>query len=256
MPGQNAVASLTLLGAGEAFDGEPHHTSLLLRTADSVLLLDCGAFVPPRVWRELPGAEALHGIWISHLHADHCFGIPFLVGRMWEEGRRRPLAVLGAAGLRDRLAALLDLAYPALRSRLEFDLDEVVVEPGRPASWRDLSLRAAETVHPQRNLAVRVELAGGAALTYSGDGRPTAASIELAVGAHWVHECFTAASAPPGHADLDALVEAMRQAAPRRLGLVHVHRAHRHTVGRRAKALADGGLPVELLAPGSRWVLS
>lgn len=250
------MPSLTVLGAGEAFGGEPHHTSLLLRTADSVLLLDCGAFVPPRVWGELPEPEAVHGIWVSHLHADHCFGIPFLVGRMWEEGRRRPLTLLGAAGLRDRVAALLDLAYPGLRSRLEFDLDDAVVEPGRPVAWRDLTLRAAETVHPQRNLAVRVETAGGAAVTYSGDGRPTPASIELAAGADWVHECFTAANAPPGHADLDTLVEAVRQAGARRLGLVHAHRAHRDAVERRAKALAAGGLPVELLAPGSRWFLS
>jgi len=255
VPGQRPSVTVSVLGSGEAFDGEPHHTSLLVRTRETSLLLDCGAFVPRRVWEELSGGEQLDGLWVSHFHADHLFGIPLLVGRMWEEGRRRPLALVGGEGLLGRVETLLDLGYPGLRSRLEFELDPVLVEPGNRVRWRDLSLRTAETVHPVRNLAVRIEIEGSEPLAYSGDGRPTAASIELGTGAHWVHECFTVSQAPPGHADLETLVEALRQVGPKRLGLVHTHRAHREELARRAKALASEGLPVEVLAPGQSWAL-
>ncbi len=248
-------STLTVLGTGEAFDGDPYHTSLLLRTPKTILLLDCGALVPPRFWREVPEPDALHGIWVSHIHADHLFGLPSVLGRMWDDGRRRELALLGAAGVRERALALFETGYPGLPARLRFEIQEIPVEPGTAVSWRDLDLRTAETLHPARNLALRVEGPGGTIATYSGDGAPTPASAALGSGAHWVHECFTASSAPPGHADLETLAADARRVGPRRLGLVHVHRAHKRPVEERARALVREGLPVEVLVPGARWEL-
>ena len=199
-----SAASVRFLGTGEAFDARPH-TSLLLRTDRATLLLDCGAFVPPELWRAEPAAEALDGIWISHLHADHVFGLAALLGRAWEEERRRPLTLLGAQGVRDAVEDLLDRGYPGLRRRFAFPLEEVVVEPGQEVVFRGLALRSALSAHSLRNLSLRVEIPGAAPLCYSGDGAPTADSAELAREAAWVHECFAADREVPGHASLKML---------------------------------------------------
>jgi ribonuclease BN (tRNA processing enzyme) len=243
-----------VLGTGEAFDGSVPHTSLLLLTARTRLLLDCGSFVPPTVWSELPPDRGLQGVWVSHLHADHVMGMPLLLGRMWEEGRTEPLAVLGARGIMERVLAFFELGYPGLLGQLRFRVEEIVVEPSRPVAWRDLGLESAESHHGLRNLAVRIE-AGGEALTYSGDGAPTPASAALASGAHWIHECFAAEQAPQGHADLATLAVEVRKHRPKRLGLVHVGRRNRAAVRERAVMLAEEGLPIEILEPGASWRL-
>lgn len=246
---------LTFLGTGEAFDADRPHTSLLLRTEDTCLLLDCGALVPPRLWSRLHDASVLHGVWISHLHADHAFGIPLLLGRMWEERRTEPLTFLGAAGIAERAGEILDRGYPGMRQRLEFELREQAIEPGAESRFRDLGLRSAATRHSLRNLALRVALPGEAALVYSGDGEPTEESALLGEGAHWVHECFAVSESIPGHASLDGLARQIRRQRPVRMGLVHVSRHHRRAMAPAAEALASQGLPVHVVETGDRWDL-
>ena len=250
-----SAASVLFLGTGEAFDDRLPHTSLLLRAPDAMLLLDCGAHVPPQLWREVPDAEALDGIWISHLHADHVFGLAAVLGRFWEEGRKRPLTLLGGEGVRTAVADLVDRGYPGLRRRFAFELAEMAIEPGAEARFRGLTLRSALSAHSLRNLALRVEVPGAAALCYSGDGAPTEASAALAQEAVWVHECFSHDRDVPGHATLSGLEAELPRRRPRRLGLVHVGRRFRDTVARRAEAVSTPGLPVSLPAPGEVWQL-
>lgn len=247
-------ASVVFLGTGEAFDHVPH-TSLLLRAPAATLLLDCGAHVPPQLWRELPEAEALDGIWISHLHADHVFGLAGVLGRFWEEGRRRPLTLLGAEGLRAAVEGLVDLGYPGLRGRFAFEIEELPVEPGAAVRFRGLTLTSAQTAHSLRNLAVRLEAPGLPPLCYSGDGAPTEASADLGREAVWVHECFSRETSVPGHATLLALEPELRRRRPLRLGLVHVGRRFRDEVARRARALSTSEIPVSLPEPGEMWQL-
>jgi ribonuclease BN (tRNA processing enzyme) len=195
------------------------------------------------------------GIWISHLHADHTFGLATLLGRCWEEGRRRPLALLGATGVRAAAEGILDHGYPGLRQRLGFILEEIEVEPGKPVRFRQLTLRSAASAHSLRNLAVRIDTPEGRALCYSGDGAPTEGSADLASGAAWVHECFSLGGEVPGHATLTTLEAELRRRRPQRLGLVHVGRHFREEVAARAAALAAEGLPVTLPNPGDVWEL-
>jgi ribonuclease BN (tRNA processing enzyme) len=249
-----SAPSLRFLGTGEAFDIRPH-TSLLLRTASATLLLDCGALVPPQLWQEEPDAEALDGIWISHLHADHVFGLAGLLGRAWEEERRRPLTLLGGRGVLQAVQDLLDRGYPGLRDRFAFALEEVVVEPGQEVAFRGLALRSALSAHSLRNLALRIAAPGAVPLCYSGDGAPTEASAELGRDAVWIHECFSADRQVPGHATLAALEAELPRRKPRRVGLVHVSRRFRDAVAARAQALAAAGLSVSLPEPGEVWQL-
>lgn len=256
---ENAVAGgdcvLTALGASEAFDGPAPNTSLLLDAGSVRLLMDCGPLVPPAVWNTAGGVEAVDGIWLSHDHADHTFGLPTLIGRMWDEGRTRPLAVLGGRGTLERVASIVDLAYPALREKLRFRIEEVEVEPGTAVRWSGLDLRAAKTGHRRRNLCLGVTLPGGRRVAYSGDGAPTSESAELCRQAYWVQECYSERAGSATHAGLEALARLLPDLRPVRLGLVHLSRRHAAAVRSAAARLSRQGWPVEVLTPGTRWVV-
>lgn len=242
--------TITVLGCGEAFDDSLPNTSLLLRADGNVLLMDCGYLVPQRVWKELGNGENLHGIWISHLHADHAMGLPALLTRMWEEGRTEPLAILGQRGTAGKVLGLLEAGYPSMGERLRFPIEEVAVEPPEAIGWRGMELESAETIHGLRNLAVRVSSSRGGVVAYSGDGAPTEESAALGRGAHWFHECFTDRGRIPGHASLEDLLELMPRVAPSSLQIVHVSRRYRDAVAERVRECGERLWPLSLPHPG------
>lgn len=209
------------IGTGSAFDARLPNTSALLE-GHRTLLLDCGPTVPAALWAERPPASVPDALYVSHLHGDHIFGIPFLLARLREAGRRTPLTLVGQAGVAERVEQLTRLAYRSVFDNLGFPLASVVVEPGRPIEWEGWGLSAAESSHSQRNLALRVD-GEGVSFCYSGDGDLTDATRALYAGADLVvHETFAATNAPLYHAAIDVVVAAAQVAGVRALALVHL----------------------------------
>ena len=177
------MLEVIFLGVGEAFDETLPNTSILIRyeggDSPATFLLDCGFTAPPPFWKEESDVNRLDGIWISHFHADHCFGIPALLVRFWEEGRDKGLTLLGQKGIESFTRNCLDLAYPGFYERLTFPLRFIEVEPEKRMELFGLSFRTAETAHSQMNLALRIDVAGKS-IYYSGDGKATPESMALA----------------------------------------------------------------------------
>ena len=255
------MIEVTFLGVGEAFDENLPNTSLLVRvhreTSSATLLLDCGFTVPPQFWRHMPEVDLLDGIWISHFHADHCFGLPALLVRFWEEGRRKDLTILGQKGIDVLTQRCFDLAYPGFSEKLTFPIRFVEVEPNAEAELFGLTLRSAENNHSQRDLALRVE-AGGVSMFYSGDGRPTPESVALARGSQLiVHESFHLDREVPGHGTVVASIDMAMNADAATLALVHIYRGVRQDVLSRVGQLEETARPVKIIIPkpGHRVVL-
>ena len=249
------------VGVGEAFDEALPNTSLLVaargRTGPRTLLLDCGFTAAHAYWRLAPDPAALDGLVLSHFHGDHALGAPALMLRLWQEGRTRPLAVAGPAGVAERFCAALDLAYANLRPKLGFPLDFTELEPGRTAAVAGVALSCAEPEHSPPCLALRLD-EPGAALFYSGDGRPTPATEALARGCSLaVHEAYALDGDVPGHGTVAGCIAFARRAGIPRLALVHLSRQVRHQ--RRAEVDAALRLAPELNpslpAPGDRLSL-
>lgn len=248
------MAELTFVGTGEAFDAALPNTSLLY-SGRRTLLLDCGYGVPHALFRTLSGADAIDGIYVTHLHADHSFGLPALLLWMREEGRTRPLRVFGGPGVARWLKKLLELGYPGSFSPERcYPIEPYVVSPAHDEHWEGLGLRCAESDHSVRNLSLRIE-GEGRSLCYSGDGAPSAATRALYQGADvLVHECYSAESKVEGHSTASEVLELAEDCRVRRLFLLHIGRRDKERV-RAIAASHEGSVRVLIPAPGERIVL-
>ena len=227
-----AIAPLTVrfVGTGEAFDEERGNVSLLVEGGGRRLLLDCGPTVPWALWRMRDEPDELDALYVSHFHGDHLFGVPFLLARWQTDGRTRPFCLLGQRGTGERVEQITRLAYRNVWDHLGFPLEVREVEPGPAVAWGGWTLRAAESRHSQRNLALRLET-GGVALAYSGDGAPTPATAALYRGCDLlVHECYAAHDPPEHHASLPVVTALAREVGARTVALVHLSRELRRTV--------------------------
>lgn len=224
-------------GVGEAFDEYLPNCSLWLETEAQGrtlrLLLDCGFTAPFVLFANLGPAKVqdiidLDMIWISHFHGDHFMGLPALLLRFWEQGRAKPLTIVGQQGIEELVKQAMDMAYSRVRGRFAFDLEFLEMHPGKSLSFAGLALDAAHSEHPQPNLSLRIN-DGTHSLFYSGDGRPTEATRALAKGADLaVHESFSLEQDTPGHGTVPGSIAFAREAGVGNLALVHLRRDVRH----------------------------
>ncbi|WP_428567683.1 MAG: MBL fold metallo-hydrolase [Solidesulfovibrio sp. DCME] len=252
---------VTFVGVGEAFDEALANTSLFVEARGAggraTVLLDCG-FTAGAAFFACPAIDAREreagpdAVWISHFHGDHFFGLPYLLARWHEAGRDRPLAVFGGPGAGDTVATVVDAAYPRLRAKLGFALDVREVAPGGAFDLAGLAGRAAATGHGVPCLALRLA-DGERALYYSGDGPPTPACRELAMGCDLiVQEAYGLAPGIPGHGSLEEALDLARLSGATALAVVHVRRELRRERGQDIRRLlAAAGHPSGLPEPGA-----
>jgi len=222
---------VVFLGVGEACDERLPNTSIWIQTfvdgQKKSILLDCGFTVPALYWQRAADQEELDVLWISHFHGDHFFGVPALLLRFWELKRRKPLVLMGQAGIEDIVNRAMDLAYPNFMRKLTYPLEFITVEPGKNVSAIGLTWGFAENVHSQRDLAVRIE-DGANSIFYSGDGAPTDETLYLAEHCDLViHEAFRLDQVTAGHGTIKNVVDFAGKAGASIVALVHVQRDER-----------------------------
>ncbi|PRQ08473.1 MBL fold metallo-hydrolase [Enhygromyxa salina] len=245
---------LVFVGTGEALDPALPNTSLLYR-GPRTLLLDCGYAVPHAFWRISQDVDLLDGVWISHGHADHCFGLPALLLWMRLGGRTRALTVFGGPGSRARIGVVLELGYPGSYAASKcYPINFVELEPGAVGEFGPLELRIAASAHSIVNHALRVETPGLRSVMYSGDGAITPGTRELASGVDvLVHECFFAT--PGGqrkHGDVEGCIALGREAGVQTLGLLHFAAEAKPEIRRRVEELDDRSFEVLMPDVGDR----
>ncbi len=237
---------ITFVGTGEAFDPELPNTSLLY-AGRRTLLCDCGFRVPHAFWKFTADPSLLDAIYVTHLHADHSFGLPALLLWMREEGRTRPLDVIGGPGVGAWLDKLLELGYPgSFPPGRCYPIEPRELRPGEVLERGGLRLSNAKSGHGVRNLSLRID-EDGCSFAYSGDGAPSEATRELYRGVELlVHECYAADSAPRGHAGARELLSMAEELSIATLCLLHIGRRNKEDV--RAEVERYRG-PVRVLLP-------
>ena len=244
---------VTFVGVGEAFDETLGNTSLLVSFETAgikrQMLLDCGFTAAHAFWRHSPDPLELDAVWVSHFHGDHFFGLPLLLLRFWEQGRERPLVIIGQPALEDKVTAALDLAYPRFRSKLGFEIDFLEVSPGKDLHVLDLRWSFAENGHSSPCLALRLDHDQGSVF-YSGDGGPTDGSKALGADCDLiVHEAFGIEELQSGHGSVDLCIDFALEQKARALALVHMNRDVRRSRASEVRQRLARLTPLEAFLP-------
>jgi len=118
---------VTFLGTGAAFSPHAYNSSILV---DRKILMDAGAPLTVHLPRAGVSLDEPRAVVLSHFHADHTFGLAWLIlGRVLLNDRTPSLSVFGPRGTTSYLERLLDLAWGAEMRRM---------------SWERLQLRVQE----------------------------------------------------------------------------------------------------------------
>lgn len=198
-------------------------TSLLFDAPGSTVLVDCGGSPVQRLQRLGVDPGGLTRVLVTHLHADHAYGLPSLVQGLVLLGRREPLEILCCPEHVASLRALLEV-FNLMGREGRFAVILVPVPPALGAGG--LALRTAPNDHGRMpNYAVRVERAGRA-VVYSSDTRPSEAVTALARGSQTlIHEATFSERDRGRFGDHSSAADAGRvaaQAGVGRLILTHV----------------------------------
>ncbi len=221
------MTHLTFLGTGN-FLAPPgrYWNSFVL---DSSVLVEPSPTALPHLRRCGFAVDGIEVIMVSHFHADHCFGWPFLLEAAAEHGDGRTVFVVGPPGIEAHLANMNEAGAVGTVTefaRARLDLRFVDVD-GRWQEAGPLRFRAVEVVHvPYLRCFGYLFDRGDRMIGYSGDTTPCDGLTELARESDvLVVECngrHTPAGQPPVHMDEDA-IRALRSAHPDvRLVLTHL----------------------------------
>jgi ribonuclease Z len=116
---------ITILGCGSATPTLRHCASAqIVDVRDKLYMIDCGEGSQMQMRRMRIRFNRLTHIFISHLHGDHCFGLPGLLASLGLTGRTGDLHVHGPKGLEDILR---------LTGALPFSVKANIVDPARHA---------------------------------------------------------------------------------------------------------------------------
>lgn len=109
-----------ILGCGSALPTTRHYPSAqVVAYREKLFLIDCGEGAQ-RQWRALRlDFGRLVAVFISHLHGDHCYGLPGLLSTLSLLGRRRALPIYGPRGIADYLAPFISSSTSWLGYEIE-----------------------------------------------------------------------------------------------------------------------------------------
>lgn len=97
-------------------------TALALRErgARPWILIDCGEGTQHRILHTNLSLVALRAIFITHIHGDHCYGLPGLLASAGMMNRSAPLLIVGPAAIRTFVEGVLSSTQMELPYALEF----------------------------------------------------------------------------------------------------------------------------------------
>jgi ribonuclease BN (tRNA processing enzyme) len=180
--------TVTFAGSGDAFgSGGRYQACIHLQGPgrSAPVLLDCGATSLSALKRLRLDPGEVAAVFVSHLHADHFGGLPFLILDGQFARRTRPLTVVGPPGIARRLPEALECMFPgSATAPRRFAVDTVELRPATSVSVAGVRAGAIQTDHPSGGPSLALRLAiGGKVIAYTGDTAWTDAVIEVAAGA-------------------------------------------------------------------------
>lgn len=113
---------LHILGCGSALPTTRHFaTSQVVNLREKLFMIDCGEGAQMQLRRSRLKFSRLNHIFISHLHGDHCFGLPGLISTLGMLGRTGELVVHGPKEVETYLRPVMDLFCRGMEFEVRFN---------------------------------------------------------------------------------------------------------------------------------------
>ena len=117
-----AEFNINILGCGSALPTTRHlATSQIVDLRDKLYMIDCGEGTQVQMRRMRVRFGRLAHIFISHLHGDHCFGLPGLISTLGMLGRTGELVVHGTKEVETYLRPMMDLFCRGMEFEVRFN---------------------------------------------------------------------------------------------------------------------------------------
>lgn len=131
---------LNILGCGSALPTSQHLPSCqVLAAGNKLYMIDCGEGTQLQYRRAGLSFTRLRAIFISHIHGDHCFGLPGLLSTFALLGRKAALSVY----VPDYACRMMEGVVKSLCGEMPFEVEFI-----------PFSTRAAEVIYDDTTLSV------------------------------------------------------------------------------------------------------
>lgn len=214
---------LLFLGSGNAFAPGRAFSSFIV---DRNILFEASPTTLPAI-RELKiPLEDIRYLFVSHFHADHCFGLPFIfLDHYFVTRRKVPLMIIGPKGIKRLSSDLVDLGFSDTRKRYSknFPVEFLEAIPGKEYAFKDFSFRAHNMSHGDTTCLGFSLRYKQRTLAYSGDTGPCPALTDMLSDADIaVLEMSSIDGDFPSHLNLQNILD-IRKALPSQTKLVLTH---------------------------------
>lgn len=146
----------------------------------------------------------LDAVIVSHHHADHFLGLPFLLLYWKYQGRNRPVKIVGPPETKQVMEQVTERTYPTI-FEIDYEIEWVVAEPGNDLRVGDLVVHPVAVKHDDKlNMSLGYACAlNGSRFGYTGDTAICDGVLDLARHSQvLVSECASRAGNVPIHMNL------------------------------------------------------
>ena len=242
---------LRFIGSGDAFGSGGRLNTCFHVTGERVnFLIDCGASSLIGLKSQAVALNAIQAIFITHFHADHFGGIPFLIlDAQFFAKRSQPLAIVGPQGLERWYERVMETSFPgSSKTQARFALSLIEMRAGEAKSVAGVQVNAFQAHHGAPGgpfFSYRLE-AEGRTMAYTGDTEWTDALIACAADVDlFVAEAYFFDKKVKLHLDLATLAEKLPRIQAKRLILTHMSDDMLARVGALGYETAHDGRVVE-----------
>lgn len=147
---------LYFLGTGAGMPAKARNvtsTALIMPEYGGKLwLFDCGEGTQQQILKSPLKVSQLEKLFVTHLHGDHIFGIPGLLGSRAFQGGMSPLTIYGPAGIRQ----FVETALECSQTHLPYKLDIVEFTDDTVFEERDFTIQVGQLHHVIPSFGFRV----------------------------------------------------------------------------------------------------
>jgi ribonuclease BN (tRNA processing enzyme) len=244
-------ATVRFVGSGDAFgSGGRFQTCILVDAAGTRFAIDFGASSLIALSQQGIAHNTIDTVLLTHLHGDHCAGVPFmLMDAMLGARRDRALTIAGPPGTRSRMEAIREALFPGSAVMApRFPIEYVEMAVGRSHVIGQLQVTPYPAKHTAETNPTSLRVAvGDTVIAYTGDTEWTDELVRMGNGADLViAECYFFDKPVKWHLNYPTLARHLNELGAKRVILTHMSREMLGHVADIPLETAHDGMVVEL----------